>query len=160
LGFAVLDISDTEDFMQTHPMVDRMTGARGFGILPSGLTRVAAEVATAHPQGPVAEYGLFVVERGLGGETPLAFEEALTSYLQGEPAPSSVRAFAKVVAPPGRRERIVIDLDEPLQEPMDLIFTVRTLSDHVSFAWCRWFFLETTIAIPPTPRHGFVVPAK
>ncbi|HEV2602653.1 MAG TPA: DUF6212 domain-containing protein [Microvirga sp.] len=160
LGFSVLDISDTQNFMQIHPMLDRITGARGVGLLPSGVRRIAAEVMTAHPQGPITEYGLLVVRRGFGSEAPLAFEEMLASVLDGGEQPASVLGLTRVEAHPGRSERLILDFDEPLSEPADLICTVRTLSAHINYAWCRWYSIETTIALGAAARHHFTAPPQ
>jgi hypothetical protein len=159
LGFSVLDISDTQNFMQTHPLLDRISGARGTGLLPSGLRRVEAELMTAHPLGPITEYGLIVVERQAGRDNPQAFEELLTSCLEGGPSSPGIIGLSRVEARPGQMERIDLRLDHPLTTPADLIFTVRTLSGHISFAWCRWYSLSLTIALPDAASHRLAAPA-
>ncbi len=50
----------------------------------------------------------------------------------------------------------MLTLDEPLQEPADLLCTVRSLSGHTSFAWCRWYSLDVTVALPPSNRLDVV----
>ncbi|MCB8839395.1 DUF6212 domain-containing protein [Aurantimonas sp. VKM B-3413] len=157
LGFSALDISDVENFMQTHPLPGRVSGARGRAILPSGLIRVAARFGTAHLQGPDAEYGLVLVRRDAGEADPLAFSEALSDFVETgfRQAPDFVIAGAHLAVEPGPAHMLALDLDEPLAQPADLVLTVRSLSDHTNFGWCRWYALDLVVAQPPERAHRF-----
>ncbi|MCF1504914.1 hypothetical protein L0F51_14265 [Afifella sp. H1R] len=148
LGFSVFEISDVENFMQTHPLPDGLSGARGVGILPEGLVRVSARVMTSHRLGPDAEYGLFLIERGAGEEDPAAFARAMERFVEdGDTArPDFVIASAKVNTKPNERHDFAIELQTPLAQPADLLCTIRSLSGHISFAWCRWYGLDLTVA--------------
>ncbi len=158
MGFSVLDVSDVEGFMQTHPLPDEsplgdLAGARVTGILPLGLTRVSARVVTAHPQGPMAEYGLLAVPVSAGLDDPIGFREALEASVKGgKRLPDGVIARSAIQVEPGRTADLTLDC-EPLDEPADLLCTIRSLSGHTNFAWCRWTSLAVTVSPGASTVH-------
>ncbi len=158
MGFSVLDVSDVEGFMQTHPLPDDsplgdLAGARVTGVLPLGLTRVSARVVTAHPQGPMAEYGLLVVPVSAGLDDPIGFRETLAASVKGgKRLPDGVIARSVIQVEPGRTADLTLDCD-PLGEPADLLCTIRSLSGHTNFAWCRWTSLAVTVSPGASTVH-------
>ena len=153
-GMPVVEVSDLESYMQTHPLPDMLTGARLTGVLPLGLTRVSAEVVTAHSQGPVGEYGLFVVPIDMGIANPDLFRRDMEEAARNgwRDLPDGILAWRTWSVPPGRPTRLTLDVPR-LGEPADLFCTIRSLSGHTSYAWCRWTALDVTVSPEPARAH-------
>lgn len=152
-GLSVFDVSEVEDWMQIHALSDRMSGARGASLLPTGLKRVSAEVMTSHPLGPIVEYGMFVVAREAGREDAWEFQRSLARVLEGSSSPAWLYAHARVLAEPNRTYSLVADLGEHTNQPTDLICTVRNTATSISYGWCRWFSVSILAGLSTATRH-------
>ncbi len=156
-GFPVFQVSDTEDHMQIHPVIDDVAGIRAAGVLPSGLTRLGAVVRTAHPQGPEARYSLMVVKASTEASDLARYASLLTNATDVRPVslPRFVLASKSLVVSPDVEEYIALDLKTALNEPADLVCMVASTTGSTAFGWCRWYGIDVSVAAPSAKGHWF-----
>ncbi len=142
-------ISFNDDWLQTHALEGRASGAKLSGLLPADTVSVSASVCTAHESGPACMYALVAIERGtsLANDSPgKVVEQILDDLLQGkqESAASSadgIHVACKQVTA-GQLHPLTLTFATPLSNTTDLFLVVRPAGSHAAYGWCRWSNFE------------------
>lgn len=158
-GFSPLMIMDDGSYMQTHPLVETISGAflpRG---IPADAENIYSDVRTAHHGTEKQLYFMAAATPPLGQDATIddgfwlpgeeaackaammdhAFEDGPLSLSLGE---RQVRIAASPVAAL-ERQRLALDTAD-LGEA-DVVWGVIPLTQSIAFGWCRWygFHIET-----------------
>ena len=157
VGFAVVAASDGNGYMQTHPVQDRIVGARLDSVVPLGTTRLWVDIANAHPSADTIEFVLAVRRDVLEGKTqdwirglalPPHDGMAVTDLDGGD-------IIVRVLMAPGSSRALDIMLPQPLAFQGQLYCLVDSTGRSNRFGWCRWnaigFAVDAEQALPLIP---------
>lgn len=159
LGFSPMIVAEDNGSLQTHPLMDSVSAALYRGGAKVGTTRVACDVETAHERSPIFCYILLLLPASVDDKYA-AVEEVLERQLENSaPIQSGVddqtgaHFFARQLEALDVKS-LVIELDEPLTEPHDIVAAAVPVQGIVSYGWCRWLSLSISSAIEMQPEFS------
>jgi hypothetical protein len=144
LGYPVIAASDGQRYLQTHPVLGRVVGARLPQVVPAGTERLWIHLSNDHPLASRTEFIAAVlpepielpVDAWLAGLDLGAYQGGLsvTDLPEGG-------LVARVQLKPASAFTMDIGLLRPSAAPSTLYLLARALEASVSYGWCRWHLL-------------------
>jgi hypothetical protein len=153
----VVAASDGSPSLQTHPVVDRIVGARLDSIVPLGTRRLWLEIANVHPRADTIEFILAIRRYPIMGKTedwirglalPPCDEQVITD-IEGE------GIIFRVLMAPGSNRAFDVILPAPMDFQGHLYCLVDGTGRSNRFGWCRWnaigFAVDAEQVLPLIP---------
>lgn len=153
LDFWPLMLSDDFGYMQTHPLVEELSGAIMYAGASEGTKRVRAKIRTANAAAPDLFYILARIPVEISDDIE-AIKAALvdiknidkTGRAEGIDATTGI-IWSSLLLPADTAGVISLNISEDVQGTGNLLFATMPQDKNISWGWCRWYslYIDSTI---------------
>lgn len=152
-GFATIAVADGTGYLQTHPIVGRVAGARLPRLIPYGTTSIWIDIENA--RATAAPFEFFAVISPTVRQEPI--DEWMGSLQLPEYRGVSIIErpdvfVARTVLTGGTSFVFRLGLSAPLPHDGTLYCLVRPTTADASYGWCRWH--RIVVGLPASERLG------
>jgi hypothetical protein len=147
LDFWPLMLSEDLGYMQTHPLIDELSGAIMHAGAPEGTRSVRAKVRTAHNAAPDLLYILARIPTALSGDVETikavlanTHDTDKTGRASGFNHKTGI-LWSSLALPADCVGILNLDIPDGTEGAGDLLFATKPISNDVSWGWCRWYSL-------------------
>ncbi|TNE65698.1 MAG: hypothetical protein EP335_05060 [Alphaproteobacteria bacterium] len=148
LGFCPMIMDENGGYLQTHPLVDTLSGAVLPSLVAPGTHKIVAGAYTGHPDAPDFVYAMLLVRQDIA-DVSAAVKSVLDTAaladgdsLSGGSAQEGVLWYLLRLGA-GREGRLELVFPDALEHVYHLVLAARPVEQAISFGWCRW----TTLGI-------------